>query len=105
MHVPYQFISLVGVVTTLAAPSRLMHDGSDMFYLAADPPGPTDISTSDMTTPTVPPASKDPNEVLVGTTNAQRGQLGGSVLGPNNIPIVLQNPDLLAPPTTDSGSV
>ena len=35
----------------------------------------------------------------------QRGSLGASILGPQNIPLELQNADLLAPPTTDHGSV
>lgn len=35
----------------------------------------------------------------------QRGSLGASILGPQNVPLELQNADLLAPPTTDHGSV
>jgi len=34
-----------------------------------------------------------------------RGSLGASILGPNNEPVNDQNPDLLAPPTTDQGTV
>ena len=34
-----------------------------------------------------------------------RDTLGASILGPQNIPIDQQNPDLLAPPTTDAGTV
>ena len=34
-----------------------------------------------------------------------RGDLGAPVMGPDNIPIDLQNPDLLASPSTDRGSV
>ncbi len=34
-----------------------------------------------------------------------RGSLGATILGPQNIPIGQQNPDLLAPPTTDAGTV
>ncbi len=34
-----------------------------------------------------------------------RHRLGAPILGPQNVPIALQNPDLVAPPTTDSGSV
>jgi len=36
---------------------------------------------------------------------AIRGPTGNKVLGPQNIPIDLQNPDALAPPTTDNGDV
>ncbi|KAJ7269716.1 putative oxalate decarboxylase/oxidase [Mycena rebaudengoi] len=34
-----------------------------------------------------------------------RGSVGASILGPQNIPMELQNPDSFAPPTTDSGQV
>ncbi|KAF8960664.1 RmlC-like cupin domain-containing protein [Flammula alnicola] len=35
----------------------------------------------------------------------ERGRLGASILGPHNVPLDLQNADLLAPPTTDNGDV
>lgn len=59
---------------------------------------------------TVPLASDDPNPILfLPDTDiiptAQRGQLGASVIGPQNVPIDRQNADLLAPPTTDHGTV
>ncbi|KAJ7170254.1 putative oxalate decarboxylase/oxidase [Mycena crocata] len=34
-----------------------------------------------------------------------RGSRGGSILGPQNVPLSLQNTDSLAPPSTDSGQV
>ncbi len=34
-----------------------------------------------------------------------RGSLGATILGPQNVAIDIQNPDILAPPTTDSGTV
>ena len=34
-----------------------------------------------------------------------RDTLGATILGPQNIPLDQQNPDLLAPPTTDAGTV
>jgi hypothetical protein len=34
-----------------------------------------------------------------------RDSLGATILGPQNIALDQQNPDLLAPPTTDSGTV
>ncbi|TFK84078.1 oxalate decarboxylase [Polyporus arcularius HHB13444] len=57
---------------------------------------------------TVPLASDDPNGILWLPDSdiiptGQRGQLGGTVIGPQNVPIDLQNADLLAPPTTDHG--
>lgn len=68
-------------------------------------------STSSAATPsqTVPLASSNPNEPLWDPSTdtdpeAIRGSLGASILGPSNLDIDRQNPDLLAPPTTDKGS-
>jgi hypothetical protein len=36
---------------------------------------------------------------------ATRGGLGASILGPTNPALEQQNPDFLAPPTTDNGDV
>ncbi|KAI8980107.1 oxalate decarboxylase [Trametes punicea] len=60
--------------------------------------------------PTVPYASDDPNvelwnENLKTVPEAQRSKYGATVLGPQNVPLELQNPSLLAPPTTDHGDV
>ncbi|EKM56990.1 uncharacterized protein PHACADRAFT_92227 [Phanerochaete carnosa HHB-10118-sp] len=59
---------------------------------------------------TVAPASDDPNYVAwtpdyTGTPEAIRGSLGSTVIGPQNVPLDLQNADMLAPPTTDNGAV
>ena len=59
---------------------------------------------------TVSPASDDPNYVAwapgyTGTPEPTRGPLGSNVIGPQNVALDLQNPDILAPPTTDHGSV
>ncbi|THH26987.1 hypothetical protein EUX98_g7192 [Antrodiella citrinella] len=78
------------------------------------PTSPSDDPSSTASAPeasqTVPYASDDPNSPLWGpdydgVPQAIRGSFGASVLGPQNVPLVKQNPDLLAPPTTDSGSV
>lgn len=70
------------------------------------------FTTSDpsLPSPTVAYASDDPNYWLwTDTTKTdpqpERGKLGASIMGPQNIPIDRQNPDILAPPTTDSGTV
>ena len=34
-----------------------------------------------------------------------RGELGASILGPRNLPLERENPDLLASPATDSGTI
>ena len=64
-------------------------------------------------TATVAPASDSPNYPLWTPDTPQsptvpqpiRDQLGANILGPQNIPVALQNSDLLAPPTTDHGTM
>ncbi|KAI0926153.1 hypothetical protein AcV5_008685 [Taiwanofungus camphoratus] len=79
--------------------------------LVASIPVSTSSSTSSaMPVPTVSYASDDPN-VELWTPDSQivpeamRGTLGANVIGPQNMLLDLQNPSLLAPPTTDHGSV
>ena len=67
-------------------------------------------STAASPTFTVPLASDDPNFIEWNVTTTEdvqpiRGSLGATILGPENIPIDQQNPDILAPPTTDAGSM
>ncbi|KAJ7056856.1 oxalate decarboxylase [Mycena amicta] len=68
-------------------------------------------SSAPASTATVPFASTDPNEVLWGLDPSSgkpapiRGSLGAPILGPENVALEQENPDLFAPPTTDSGSV
>ena len=90
---------------------------STVPFAASAPPSlvsssPSGTSTSTLLEPsaTVAPISLDPNEPLwnasvVDTPQAIRGSLGASVLGPTDAEIVKQNPDLLAPPSTDAGAV
>jgi hypothetical protein len=71
---------------------------------------PSQVSTALGSTPTVPFAPEDPNYPLWGPESTIhpepiRGQLGATLLGPENVPMELQNPDLLAPPSTDQGTV
>jgi len=56
------------------------------------------------------PASDDPNYPIFppgSDVSAQpiRDGLGAKILGPQNVPLQQQNPDHIAPPTTDHGSV
>ena len=73
-------------------------------------PGTASASAEDAT-PTVPYASNNPNrlvwnpETVSGDPQPIRDTLGATILGPQNVPIDMQNPDLLAPPTTDAGTV
>lgn len=61
--------------------------------------------------PNVPYTDSNPNEVLWTPTSPKRrpqpirSGKGAPLLGPENIPLELQNADLLAPPTTDNGQV
>ncbi|KAI9453307.1 oxalate decarboxylase, partial [Lactarius psammicola] len=67
-------------------------------------------STAPSESATVVPASDDPNYPIFppgSDVSAQpiRDGLGATILGPQNVPLQQQNPDLLAPPTTDHGNV
>ncbi|KAG2156745.1 putative oxalate decarboxylase/oxidase [Suillus bovinus] len=73
-------------------------------------PTSSSVVSAPAASPTVPYASDDPNYPLWNEDEdiipePIRGTLGASILGPQNIPLELQNTDNLAPPTTDSGSV
>lgn len=62
------------------------------------------------TSPTAPYASENSNQILWSENQAIvpqpiRGTLGATVLGPQNVQVDLQNADLLAPPSTDAGTV
>lgn len=60
---------------------------------------------------TVPLASDNPNGVLwsASETNGDpqpiRGSLGSTIMAEQNVELQRQNPDLLAPPTTDHGTM
>ncbi|EEB94874.1 hypothetical protein MPER_06246 [Moniliophthora perniciosa FA553] len=75
------------------------------------PTSPSSSSSAADPTATVPYASTDPNYPLWGPDSPPsapkpiRGSLGASILGPVNVPLELENADLLAPPTTDNGQV
>ena len=71
---------------------------------------PAGTASAAESTPTTPYASENSNEILWSQTQnmvpqAIRGGLGSTVLGPQNVVIDLQNADLLAPPSTDAGTV
>ncbi|PBK73238.1 oxalate decarboxylase [Armillaria solidipes] len=97
-----------------SAPASVDRSVSDTRVATASTSGTTitssTASASD-STPTVGYISTDPNGVLwnegsdPSLVTAYRGKIGASVMGPDNMPIDLQNPDLFAPPTTDSGSM
>ncbi|KAI0787802.1 oxalate decarboxylase [Fomes fomentarius] len=91
-------------------PSLLLATFLAGTQLAHGAPLGTSTATAATSSPTVPYASDDPNNELWNPNSnivpeAQRGRYGATVLGPQNIPLELENPSLLAPPTTDHGSV
>lgn len=70
---------------------------------------PTQATSAAHATATVPFISTELNEVLWNSSDpdpdpqAVRGSIGASIIGPTDNFITLENPDLLAPPTTDNG--
>jgi hypothetical protein len=78
------------------------------FVFAA--PAPSPASAAVQSTSTVRHATNNPNYPLWNSDSniipePIRGSTGGKVLGPQNIPMDLQNPDALASPSTDNGDV
>ncbi|KAH8118145.1 oxalate decarboxylase, partial [Phellopilus nigrolimitatus] len=73
--------------------------------------GGTSVSAAPSEAQTVAPASDEPNGPVFPqgdpniTPEAINGPLGATILGPDDTELDLQNPDLLAPPSTDQGSV
>ena len=71
---------------------------------------PAGTSSALEASPTTPYASENSNQILW-TENEElvpqpiRNGLGATILGPQNVQTDLQNADLLAPPSTDSGTV
>ena len=70
----------------------------------------TPTSSAAQSTATVPYISLEPNGPLwdstfQGSPQPIRGSLGATLLGPTDDAIVKENPDLVAPPSTDHGSV
>lgn len=71
---------------------------------------PSGTESAIVATATVPYADDNANGVMwnssySGVPQAVRGTLGASVLGPQDVGLSKENPDLLAPPTTDAGTV
>lgn len=71
---------------------------------------PSSTNSAASSTQTVAYASDDPNysywsKFQNSVPVPERGTTGGSILGPQNIPLDREGPDFLAPPSTDSGSM
>ncbi|KAG9313593.1 putative oxalate decarboxylase/oxidase [Chiua virens] len=93
-----------------------MHPWSLLFTLAVvasafAQSNPSQSVSASSPEPTIPYASDDPNYSLWTAESLDidpqpiRGKLGGSILGPQNIPMEMENANALAPPSTDHGSV
>jgi hypothetical protein len=93
---------LLAASTVLAAPASSVSPSSSVTATLS--------AAAPVSSPTVPFAKEDPNYPLWGPDSTIqpepiRGQLGAKLLGPENVPMELENPDLLAPPTTDQGTL
>ncbi|KAJ7875463.1 oxalate decarboxylase [Mycena leptocephala] len=101
------FCSLYLVAFVSAAPAASAV--SSVSSARSSVPHPSSTSSAAEATATVPFASTDPNLPLWGLDSGSpepiRESYGAPIMGPSNIPLEQQNPDLLAPPTTDSGSL
>ncbi|QRW25028.1 spherulin-1A protein [Rhizoctonia solani] len=89
-------------------PSATKDSSTTIFSSKSAGPSPTTDSL--YPSPTVPYASEDLNESYLDKFQNElpepiRGSRGANILGPQNVELDRQNPDILAPPTTDSGSV
>jgi hypothetical protein len=107
---PIKYVYTLGFLAAIAcgapvgdsASDNLAQEEIDIFVRSvSSPPSPS---------ATVPPASDDPNYPAYppgtsGPAEPIRGSLGAAILGPQNLPIQQQNPDIVAPPSTDSGDV
>ncbi|KAI0342831.1 oxalate decarboxylase [Trametopsis cervina] len=104
-----KFLSSIVCAVLLAGYGLAAPANSTTSSATSQAPSTTQSSTSP--SPTVPYASDDPNRVLYAPDHApadpepMRGSLGSTILGPQNIMLDQQNPDLLAPPSTDHGTV
>ena len=95
-------------------PTRIKCQALVFFLVALSThAAPTSNATASSPAPssTVPYASNDPNfqiypqNAAIDNPQPIRGALGASLMSTPNIPIELENPSLLAPPTTDHGSM
>ncbi|KAG8739827.1 hypothetical protein FRC10_005088 [Ceratobasidium sp. 414] len=101
-------LALSSCVLGAPAASPSSKGSSTSSLSASSAPSPT--TDSPLPTPTVPYASDDLNESFLDKFQIEnpepiRGTTGTNILGPQNVPLDRQNPDILAPPSTDSGSV
>ncbi|KAF8712306.1 Oxalate Decarboxylase, partial [Rhizoctonia solani] len=106
----YLALALVLSTSVLGAPAPAVESNTSSTRLPSAPAHPSSTTDPSYPSPTVPYASNELNESFLSKFRDEvpepiRGSKGANILGPQNVEIDRQNPDLLAPPTTDSGSV
>ncbi|KAF7317258.1 Oxalate decarboxylase [Mycena chlorophos] len=101
--------SISSVASQASASASTIGTASTAVFESSSTPAGTETSSAAESTATVPYASTNPNYVMWGLDNGTpapiRGSLGASIIGPANVPMEQENPDLFAPPTTDAGTV
>lgn len=102
--------SVNAVAFDVVIPSASVVSGASAGESTTDVRPSSSVVSATAATATVAFASDQANGMLwsdSANVNPQpvRDQLGATILGPQNVPVAIQNPDLLAPPTTDSGNV
>jgi hypothetical protein len=109
---PIKYVYSLALLSALAYGAPVNEDGGPSLKrgeldLSGRSPSITIISAPSAT---VAPASDDPNYQAYppgtsGPAEPIRGDLGANIIGPQNIPIQQQNPDVVASPSTDNGDV
>jgi hypothetical protein len=114
------FVALLLATYSLALPAvgdfqRRRWKVDDLEARTDEASSATGTSTATGTSPpaasaTTPLISLDPNNpvwdsTFTGPFDAIRGELGATIIGPNNPNLAQENPDSFAPPSTDGGSV
>ncbi|CUA74825.1 oxalate decarboxylase [Rhizoctonia solani] len=96
--------------TTKSASTAVSSVVSSVSSVSSASTAPSATTDSSLPTPTLPYASDDLNESYLNKFQNEipepiRGTKGAKILGPQNVDLDRQNPDLLASPGTDSGAV
>ncbi|KAG8731295.1 hypothetical protein FRC12_019798, partial [Ceratobasidium sp. 428] len=94
----------------LGAPAASSAKPSTTSRSLSSSTAPSPTTDSSLPSPTVPYASDDLNESYLDKFQVEnpepiRGSRGAAILGPQNVPLDRQNPDLLDGPSTDNGAV
>ena len=110
---PIKYAYTLAFLSALAYGAPVNEGGSPPLKRGAEPDlsvrSPS-VSIISAPSATVAPASDDPNYQAYppgssGPAQPIRGDLGATIIGPQNIPVQQQNPDVLASPSTDNGDL